>query len=144
MPELDKKSIILGIYLKINSDLAQDLLSETGFEITEFSQDLSSVSAFLTEVTNKLALEFELKYYLSDFQSTEENKRQNSILIVEGECMYDYTEKIFSDIGIRRETANWLEADGTPDRRGYVNLRCLTCVIGGGNEEVKYKFREPL
>ena len=55
--------------------------------------------------------------------------------------MYDYTEKIFSDIRIRRETVNWLNADGTPGRRGEVSLRG-TCVIGGGNKEIKYEFRE--
>ncbi len=143
VPELDKTSIILGIDKEINSNLSQDLLSETGFEITKFSQDLSLVSAFITEATNKLALEFELKYYLSDFQNTEENERHNSILTVEGECMYDYTEKIFSDIRIRRETVNWLNADGTPGRRGHVSLRG-TFVIGGGNKEVKYRFRKPL
>ncbi len=141
IPELDKTSILLGIDQEINSNLSQDLLSETGFEITEFYQNKSSISAFYTEVINKLALEFELKYHLSDFQNIEENERHNSILTVEGECMYDYTEKNLSEIILRRETVNWLYADGTPGRRGEVSLRG-TCVIGGRNEEIKYKFRE--
>ncbi|MGD1807436.1 hypothetical protein ACP6PL_18630 [Dapis sp. BLCC M126] len=143
MQELDKTSIILGINQEINSNLSQDLLSETGFEITEFYENKSSISAFYTEVVNKLALEFELKYHLSDFQNTEENERQESILTVKGECMYDYTDKNLSDIFLRSETVTWLNADGTPGRRGEVSLRC-TCVIGAGNKEVKYKFREQL
>lgn len=57
--------------------------------------------------------------------------------------MYDYTEQNFSDIRIRRETANWLNVDVTPGTRGDVYLSA-TLVIGGGNEEVKYQFREPL
>lgn len=142
VPELDKTNIILGIDAEIISRLDRDSVSEIGFEIVELSQDLSSFSTFITEAINKLAIEFDLKYHLSDFQSIKENERQNSILIVEGECMYDYTEQNFSDISLRRETANWLEADGTPGRRSDVYLSSFAFLLG--NEEVKYKFREPL
>ncbi|NET41628.1 hypothetical protein [Okeania sp. SIO2B3] len=142
VPELDKTSIILGIDAEIISRLDRDFVSEIGFEIVELSQYLSSFSAFITEARNKLAIEFELKYHFSDFQSIKENERQNSILIVEGECMYDYTEQNFSDISLRRETANWLEADGSLGRRGDVYLSVSACLLG--NEEVQYKFREPL
>ncbi|WP_293152219.1 hypothetical protein [Okeania sp. SIO2C9] len=137
VPELDKTNIILGI----DKERIPRLDREIGFEIVELSQDLSSFSAFITEANYKLAIEFDLKYHLSDFKSTKENERQNSILTVEGECMYDYTDKNFSEIRIRRETVNWSEVDGTPGRRSNVYVDCL---IGGINEEVKYKIREPL
>ncbi|NEQ72710.1 MAG: hypothetical protein F6K23_06255 [Okeania sp. SIO2C9] len=134
---MDKTNIILGI----DKERIPRLDREIGFEIVELSQDLSSFSAFITEANYKLAIEFDLKYHLSDFKSTKENERQNSILTVEGECMYDYTDKNFSEIRIRRETVNWSEVDGTPGRRSNVYVDCL---IGGINEEVKYKIREPL
>ena len=56
--------------------------------------------------------------------------------------MYDYIEQNFSDISLTRETANWLEADGTLGRRGDVYLSSFAFLLG--NEKVKYKFREPL
>ena len=134
VPELDKTNIILGINTEIISRLDRDFVSEIGFEILELSQDLSSFSAFITEVTKKLAIKFELKYHLSDFQSTKENERQDSILTVEGECMYDYTEQNFSEIALIRETVNWLKADGTQGRRSDVYLSVSACLFG--NEEV--------
>jgi hypothetical protein len=138
---INYQSLILELDQVINFRLAKKLIFETGFEIVNLASDKSSVSAFLTEQINKLALSFEIKYNLADVENEDDYERKNALLTAKGDCLYEFDTKVISNVNIDFEEITWLEPTGESGRRGLVYLRCI---IGRDDSQIPYTFRKEL
>ncbi|MDZ8258174.1 PIN domain-containing protein [Nostoc sp. ChiQUE01b] len=140
LPPLDYQSIILAIDSVINPNLQRQVVAEIGFEIVSLASELSTISAFITEMIGKLALSFEINYYLSDVHNTDDNERKNALLRVGGDCLYEFNSNSISDVKMDFERMTWLEPSGELGKRGIVYMSATL----GGDNQAKYMFREPL
>ena len=137
VPPFDYSNLILKIDGLINSQLRQDLLDDPQliFEITELVTEKSSVSAFITENEQYLALTFKLSYSCNDSG----DERKDAILITKGDCLYELATQKISDITIDFEEIYWKNPSGEEGRR-----RMLLAVDTGSSKSGKPSFREDL
>jgi len=138
---IDELNLIRKIDGLINSQLKQDLLDDPQltFQITDLVTERSSVSAFITENAQKLALSFKLCYSCNDVYNDSGDERKDVILISKGDCLYELDTKIISDITIDFEEISWETLSGERGRR-----RILYAVKTGSNNLGKLAFREAL
>ena len=143
VPTLDYSNLISEIDKLINSSLERKiLLAEVGVEIIDVATEISSISAFLTEIKDQLALSFDICYHCTDVQNTD-NERKEIVLRTLGICLYQFETKKISYLTMDSERIYWVEPSGKTSRRGFVYG---SANIGntGGSKEVKYTFREPV
>lgn len=140
VPPLDYQSLILLIDSVINNKLRREVVAEVGFEIVKLAPELSSVTAFLTEMLDKLALRFEVTYNLSDVHNNGDIERKNAVLKAAGDCLYEPDTNTISDVQMDFERMTWLEPSGELGRRGIVYMSATI----GGDSRIEYTFREPL
>jgi len=141
LPRIDDLNLILKIDGLINSQLRQDLLDDPQltFQITDLVTERSSVSPFITENDQKLALSFKLCYSCNDVYNDSGDERKDVILISKGDCLYELDTEIISDITIDFEEISWETLSGERGRR-----RILYVVKTGSSKSGKFAFREAL
>ncbi len=142
IPPLNYLEIIKKIDDIIKPQSNNQLVKEAGFEINELDADQLSVSAFLTEMKDKLALRFELLYYCTDIVNRGDEERTEALLIIKGSCTYEINTGNISNINKEKERMYWQEADGKKGRRGVIYASASINI--GGSEPVKYHLREPI
>lgn len=100
-----------------------------------------SISAFLTETKDILALSFELIFDVVDTSEFREAAPIIDFLAVKGDCSYDYSSQKLSNI--RMTSMEYRAASGQligSKSRSTIFLESMT--MGGG--QVPYTFRKPL
>jgi hypothetical protein len=144
VPSLDDSNLISEIDKLINSSLVRKrFLAEVGAEIIDIATEMSSVSAFLTEIKGQLALSFDICYHCTDVQNTDNNERKEIGLRTIGDCLYEFDTKTISDLTMDSERIYWIEPSGKASGRGAV-YASASLGSNGGSEYVKYTFREPV
>ena len=138
VPPLDKRDLATRLDHEITSDLlkfASDKEFELGAQLRNFS-----VSGFVTEEINMLALSFELTYEAYDLSQDERTVSATDLLIVKGNCTFNDATKALADV--RLESFEYVRSDG--ELVGPKGLRTVyaSAVIGRG--QIQYQFRQPI
>ncbi|HVF01457.1 MAG TPA: PIN domain-containing protein [Rubrobacteraceae bacterium] len=135
---LDPEELAAAANRAVIEDL-REIAANQEFELADLTQ--YSVSTFLTESTNVLAMSFELTYEAS-VVPTEEGPLIDASLVVTGECSFDIPLKSASDV--RLDWVRLLDPEGA-----LVPGKAISYLYGGAHlgsppKTWPYEFKFPL
>jgi hypothetical protein len=122
----------------------KSLLAEVGVEIIDVATEISSISVFLTEIKDRLALSFDICYHCTDVQNTDNNEKKEIVLRTLGICLYQFDTKQISDLTLDSEKIYEVEPSGKESLLGSCVYGSTNISNTGGSEDVKYILREPV
>lgn len=138
VPFLDYTEIVTMINGALWEQLSKKAI-DRGFELHELIGD--NISAFLTEKSNLIAIEFQLSYSTRGVKMPESGEQVDAIEIVKGDCTYELLEKGVSDIRL----GNIFLEDKFGERiPAYGEVFLQGDIDFGGRKTIPYKLRERL
>lgn len=138
LPPLNYAEIAKNISEQLWEELSRRAIDQ-GYELGDLVNH--KISAFLTEKSNFIAIEFRLSYITHGvkYPESQENVRANEI--AKGDCTYELSSKRVSDIRLETIYLEDLSGDRIP-AHGAVFLRAEGGVYG--RKTITYTLRKPL
>lgn len=138
LPPFDNSKVIEKLDYSLKTELSQKA-TDKGYRIEDIAD--SSVLAFLTEKPMQVAVEFVIKYSASEVFNPDSGETIDAILIIEGNCGFDISTNVVSDVQI--DLINMITKGGVNiPSYGNIIIRPGNATIG--RSTVPYQIKKPI
>jgi hypothetical protein len=136
IPPLDEQRLAATIGILLRADI-EEAAENRDFELREMVK--FSVEAFHIEKLGILALDFKLTYQM--LNRSQDELRNEALLLVSGSCFYNTHEDTISDLRKGLEEFKWLDEQEIPHQSSNAYATGIAVL---GRREIPYTFRTPL
>jgi hypothetical protein len=133
VPEIDYNQLTTAIHSEIIRD-AKEASLRRQFTLRSLSE--GSVKPFYTENAEVLALDFEMKYEISNQDSGQ--VRNSASLTAKGSCFYNYKEQGVFEVTLDEFLFQWTDGSGQLKQNRDLFVRVVGSI---GQEDTVYSFR---